>query len=127
MNRSAAIFGIVTLSLCLISSRPAFAESMNGNKAFTKLTRGFVNLVTGWVEIPKRIQETSESSGALAGFTWGLLRGLGHGFVRTAAGGYELVTFPFPAPPGYEPVIEPEYVFSESGRRPAYRSPAYQK
>jgi putative exosortase-associated protein (TIGR04073 family) len=91
---------------------PVCAEPMDAGKAFSKLTRGAVNLVTGWVEIPKRIQETSQDSGAAAGFTWGLLRGLGYGFIRTAAGGYELVTFPFPAPPGYEPVINPEYVFT---------------
>jgi putative exosortase-associated protein (TIGR04073 family) len=85
---------------------------MDAGSAFTKLTRGAVNLVTGWVEIPKRVQETSGTDGAAAGFTWGLLRGLGHGFIRTAAGAYELVTFPFPAPPGYAPVIQPVYVFT---------------
>jgi len=90
---------------------PAAAESMDAEKALLKGTRGVVNTVTGWVEIPKRIHETSLSDGALAGFTWGLLRGLGYGFIRTAAGLYELVTFPFPAPPGYAPVIQPEYVF----------------
>jgi len=59
------------------------------------------------------IQETTQTSGAAAGFTWGLLRGIGRGFIRTAAGAYEFFTFPFPAPPGYEPVIQPEYVFTE--------------
>jgi putative exosortase-associated protein (TIGR04073 family) len=95
-----------------IGSATAFAEPMDAGKAFTKLTRGGVNLLTGWVELPKRIQETSQSSGSAAGFTWGLLRGLGHGFIRTAAGLYELVTFPFPAPPDYQSIIQPEYVFS---------------
>lgn len=85
---------------------------MDGGKSFTKLTRGAINTFTGWVEIPKRIQQTSQISGALAGFSWGLIRGLGYGFVRTAAGLYEAFTFPFPAPPGYEPVIQPEYVYS---------------
>lgn len=88
------------------------AEPMDPGKAFTKFTRGGINVVTGWVEVPKRISETSQTSGTAAGFTWGLLRGLGHGFIRTAAGLYELFTFPFPAPPGYVPVIQPEYVFS---------------
>ena len=110
MKRAAVIVGVIAL---LAGAAPASAEPMEAGKAITKLTRGFVNLVTGWVEIPKRIHETSEESGALAGFTWGLLRGLGHGFIRTAAGGYELFTFPFPAPPGYEPVIQPEYVFTD--------------
>lgn len=103
----------------LMCATPTFAESpdspsMDGRKAFSKLTRGFFNTVTGWVEIPKRIHETSYKSGPAAGFTWGVLRGLGYGFIRTAAGLYELVTFPFPAPPNYEPVIQPEYVFTDN-------------
>jgi len=86
--------------------------------ALNKLARGVTNLVTGWVEVPKRVQETTGTSGAAAGFTWGLLRGAGHGFVRTAAGVYETVTFPFPAPPDYRPVIRPAYVFiCEDGDR----------
>lgn len=99
-------------------ARPAAAESMDAEKALLKGTRGAVNTVTGWVEIPKRIHETSLSDGALAGFTWGLLRGIGYGFIRTAAGLYELVTFPFPAPPGYAPVIQPEYIFADQSTAP---------
>ena len=98
------------VALALLSSSAAAAET---GTAFAKLTRGAVNLVTGWVEVPKRILETSDQSGYFAGFTWGLLRGLGYGFVRTAAGGYEILTFPVAAPPDYEPVIQPEYVFSQ--------------
>ncbi|MBI3320782.1 MAG: exosortase system-associated protein, TIGR04073 family [Candidatus Omnitrophica bacterium] len=79
--------------------------------ALTKLVRGLTNILTGWVEIPKRVQETTETSGAASGFTFGLLRGLGYGFIRTAGGAYETVTFPFPAPPGYQPVMQPPYVF----------------
>ena len=112
MNKPSVWSGILGMLLVLASATPASAEPMEAGKAFTKLTRGFINVVTGWVEIPKRIQETTQVSGAAAGFTWGLLRGIGHGFIRTAAGFYECFTFPFPAPPGYESVIQPEYVFT---------------
>ena len=110
--RHTACVGLVVLMGIGLFPPTADAQ-MEAGKAFGKLTRGFVNIVTGWVEIPKRIYETSQTSGAAAGFTWGLLRGIGHGFVRTAAGFYEFFTFPFPAPPNYEPVIQPEYVFLE--------------
>ena len=103
----------VTMLVIVLGGARASAEPMDAGKAFTKFTRGFINIVTGWVEIPKRVQETSYTSGAAAGYTWGILRGFGHGFIRTAAGVYELLTFPFPAPPGYEPVIQPEYVFTD--------------
>lgn len=112
MQKRMAWSGLGVALMVLVGHSSASAEPMEAGKAFTKLTRGAVNLVTGWVEIPKRIHETAQLSGAFAGFTWGLLRGIGHGFIRTAAGGYELLTFPFPAPPGYEPVMQPEYVFS---------------
>ena len=96
------------------SSTRARSGGMGGFQARgagTKLVRGAANVVTGWVEIPKRIYETSQRSGSFAGFTWGLVRGLGRGFVRTVGGAYEVITFPFPAPPRYRPIIQPEYVF----------------
>ena len=85
--------------------------SFRAGGALGKLARGVVNAVTGWVEVPKRIRQTSQTSGTAAGFTWGLLRGLGYGFIRTVGGIYETATFPFPAPPDYRPVIQPDYVF----------------
>ena len=112
MKRS-VIWGVL-LAVVILCAVPATAsaESMDATKAFTKFTRGAVNVLTGWVEIPKRIHETTVLSGPPAGFTWGLIRGIGHGLIRTAAGLYEVFTFPFPAPPGYESVIQPEYVYS---------------
>lgn len=86
---------------------------IDGRKAMEKLGRGLINLITGWVEIPKRMDETNKRSSLGPALTIGLLRGLGHGFVRTTAGAYEIVTFPFPAPPGYQPIIHPEYVFTQ--------------
>ena len=110
--RSIAALGV--LLVCCAS--PAWAGSAPAatHTAGDKALRGACNTVTGWVEIPKRINETSQISGPGVGFTWGLLRGIGYGFVRTVAGLYELVTFPFPAPPGYEPVLQPEYVFTSA-------------
>ena len=87
------------------------AQQLKPGGAATKLGRGVVNVITGWVEIPKRMYETSVNQGTAAGLTWGLLRGFGYGFVRTAAGFYEVFTFPVPQPPDYMAVIQPEYVF----------------
>ena len=112
MKRPGLWCGLLAVASLCTAPATVSAESMDATKAFTKLTRGAVNIVTGWVEIPNRIHETVQMSGPAAGFTWGLLRGLGYGAVRTVAGVYELLTFPFPAPPGYESVIQPEYIFS---------------
>ena len=121
MKPSVAVGSLIVACLTFAPVQAAHAESsMDAGKAFTKLGRGAVNLFTGWVEIPKRIQETTLVSGAWSGFTWGLLRGLGYGFIRTAAGGYEVITFPFPAPPDYEPVIQPEFVFTNESSDSSY-------
>jgi putative exosortase-associated protein (TIGR04073 family) len=92
-------------------------------KAFTKLARGIVNVLTGWVEIPKQVDETTTASGAGVGWTFGTLKGLAYGFVRTAGGIYEVITFPFPAPPHYAPVTRPKYVFTCEGSQAASDCP----
>jgi putative exosortase-associated protein (TIGR04073 family) len=77
-----------------------------------KLGRGLANILTGWVELPKNIYETSVEENVLSGLTMGLAKGIGMTIVRTGAGVYETVTFPFPIPEDYQPVLEPEFVFN---------------
>ena len=78
-----------------------------------KLGRGVANILTGWVEIPKNVYDTSVEDNIFSGITIGLAKGLGMAVVRTGAGVYETVTFPFPIPEDYAPVLEPEFVFSQ--------------
>jgi putative exosortase-associated protein (TIGR04073 family) len=78
---------------------------------FTKLGRGVANVLTGWVEIPKNVYNTSREENAFSGMTLGLVKGIGLTIVRTGAGLFEAATFPFPVPENYKPVLEPEYVF----------------
>ncbi|MBI3252199.1 MAG: exosortase system-associated protein, TIGR04073 family [Candidatus Omnitrophica bacterium] len=94
--------GLFLMSFCAT----AFAQD-----PFRKLGRGVANALTGWVELPKNIYSTSKESNAFAGMTLGLAKGAGMSIVRTGAGIYEIVTFPFPLPENYKPVLEPEYVF----------------
>ena len=91
----------------LLAAAVCFAQD-----PFTKLGRGVANTLTGWVELPKNIYNTSvEENNAFAGMTLGLAKGAGMTIVRTGAGVYEIVTFPFPLPENYKPILEPEYVF----------------
>ena len=78
---------------------------------FTKLGRGVANTLTGWVELPKNIYDTSVQDNAFTGMTLGLAKGAAMTLVRTGAGIYEIATFPFPLPEDYRPILEPEYVF----------------
>jgi putative exosortase-associated protein (TIGR04073 family) len=100
------IVGLLIFILVAGLSSYAFAEN-----AFTKLGRGLVNTATGWLEVPKKVYDTSKDENVLVGITVGTAKGVGWGIARTAVGIYEIVTFPFPIPEGYEPIIEPEYVF----------------
>ena len=91
----------------------AVASSAYAQDPAKKLGRGLANILTGWIELPKNIYDTSVEDNPLAGLTIGLAKGIGMTIVRTGAGIYEVVTFPFPIPEDYGPVLEPEFVFSE--------------
>lgn len=81
-----------------------------GEKASHKLGRGVGNVLFGWIDIFKGVEDVGEEHGAVAGATWGPIRGLGQALGRTAAGAYEIITFPIAAPGDFEPLIEPEFV-----------------
>lgn len=102
--RAIGLFGVVVVMAT--STTLCFASD-----PFTKLGRGVANTLTGWVEIPKNIYDTSVEDNAFAGMTLGLAKGAGMTLVRTGAGIYEIATFPFPLPENYKPILEPEYVF----------------
>lgn len=87
---------------------PCFAQD-----PLRKLGRGLANTLTGVVEIPKKVILISKNENPLLGLTWGLIKGAAAGLLRTAAGVYETVTFPIPAPADYEPMVQPEFVFEE--------------
>ncbi len=74
-----------------------------------KLGRGISNLAFGWIDILKGIEDVGNEQNFLAAITWGPIYGAGNAIVRTAAGAYETVTFPFPN----EPLVHPEFVLAE--------------
>ena len=97
---------VPVVALLVMTASVCFAQD-----AFTKLGRGVANTLTGWVELPKNIYNTSVEDNAFAGMTLGLAKGAGMTLVRTGAGIFEIATFPFPLPENYKPILEPEYVF----------------
>ena len=78
----------------------------------TKLKRGAINLATGWVEVPKNIYDKTVEENWIHGVTTGLASGIGMSIVRTGAGLYEVVTFPFACPENYQVILEPEFVIN---------------
>ena len=101
------IIAVVLITILCISST-GYAQDPG-----KKLMRGMANILTGWVELPKNIYDTSVEDNVFSGLTVGLAKGIGMTIVRTGAGIYETLTFPFPIPEDYAPVLEPEYIFAE--------------
>lgn len=116
-HRSAAVEGrvsvapsddIVALERVVVQpqSRGPFSQML------TKLLRGFVNVSTGWIELPKAISGLSEEWGYGFALTVGSLKGIESASLRTLAGLVEAATFPVPMPAGYQPVVTPSTVLT---------------
>ena len=89
------------------------------SKAYTwqdKLKRGALNIVSSPVEVARDIHVTTQEKNLLVGWTVGLVKGLGEGFIRMGVGVIDLVTFPFNFPEGKKAsLIDPEYVWEKPG------------
>lgn len=98
---------------CIIVAMVGMATQCYAQDPAKKLYRGLANVLTGWVELPKNIYDTSVEENMLSGLTMGLAKGIGMTIVRTGAGVYETVTFALPVPEDYVPVLEPEFIFKK--------------
>lgn len=105
--RKAILILVAAIIISNLIINPCLADPLR------KLGRGLANTATGVIEIPKKVILISKNDNLLLGLTWGWIKGTAVGFLRTAAGVYETVTFPIPAPAEYEPIIHPEFVFEE--------------
>ncbi|MBI4597953.1 MAG: exosortase system-associated protein, TIGR04073 family [Candidatus Omnitrophica bacterium] len=72
-----------------------------------KMGRGVVNVLTGWLEIPKQIHLGAQESNPIIGLGQGVLRGVSLTALRTGLGLYEAVTFPIPYPQQFASPYEP--------------------
>ena len=115
--------------LFLLCAMPAWGEEplpqeepepFLGIQIGTKMARGVTNLGLGWAEIPKQIYLVSQRGGWAAGAFRGSIDGLGMFVARTIAGMYEILTFPIPLPPHYQPLVGPEFVWQPEPPDPAW-------
>ena len=106
------VFTFLILCAFIATSVNAAAEDPGlAQQIGTKFVRGVANLTTGWVEIPKQIYVVGSNEGWVAGALRGPFDGLGMFAARTIAGAYEILTFPIPVPPNYQPMLSPDYVW----------------
>jgi putative exosortase-associated protein (TIGR04073 family) len=87
-----------------------------------KFGRGAVNVLTCWTEIPRNVALEWQRTDPASGFFLGVGKGLGYGYTRFVGGVYDMVTFAFPVPMGFAPVMDPEFsVYNEYREAPSGR------
>ena len=105
-SRSRAALLIAAIVCVSTWTSSAFAAKYD---APHKFGRGLAGMTCGFLELPGNIVETTRKQGIGYGLTIGTAKGLGMIVARELVGVYEFVTAPFPAPPGYKPVLKPDY------------------
>jgi putative exosortase-associated protein (TIGR04073 family) len=112
----------VILSILLV---PATAIARDSSAR--KVGRGFANLSLGVLAIPGEITRTTRTSGPFLGATWGLTKGIGMMVASEAVGVWEVLTCPFETPPGFKPILSPEfpwgYFFEDGSSRSSRERP----
>lgn len=66
-----------------------------------KMGRGVVNVLTGWIELPKQVQIGFQEENPVVGMGVGFLKGAGLTLLRAGVGVFEAVTFPIPYPKAF--------------------------
>jgi putative exosortase-associated protein (TIGR04073 family) len=95
----------LVLVFMLVGSLPASARDSSARK----VGRGAANLTLGVLALPGEIMETTRSSGIFVGATWGFVKGIAMFVTTEVVGLFEVLTCPFETPPGFRPILEPEY------------------
>lgn len=113
------VLSMIVAFVVIADAPPAGAVTETKTYSWSdKLKRGAINIVTSPVEIARDIHNTTEEKNLLVGWTIGLVKGFGEGFVRFGAGVIDLFTFPFNFPEGRKaPLIDPEFVWEKPGPR----------
>ena len=103
---SLMLFGMASPVLAAESS-----SSINGS--LRKLGRGIANIATCPVEVLRTTESVMVRDGYVSGLTVGVLQGIWRTALRGAVGVFEVATFYAEIPPGYAPLIRPEFAFGE--------------
>jgi len=121
MGKGRLLWLVVTalISLGIPSSRAA-AETSPGylEGSAKKLGRGVANLLTGPLELIREPYLVSQREGGVSGLTVGIVRGVVSGVIRELAGVIEVATFFVPVPKGFQPLVQPEFIYSHGDWAP---------
>ena len=110
MKRSRCSIALLVAAMQWVVTPSALAQD-----PIHKMGRGLVNVLTGWIELPKQIHLGKQEDNPITGIGRGLLKGAGLTVLRAGVGIYEAVTFPLPYPKAfaspYEQMELPDYAW----------------
>lgn len=104
------------LALSAGMAGPAWAEveaSPRFDGMLRKLGRGVANVATCPAELFRTTEQTLHREGYIAAMTVGILQGALRTILRGSVGVFEIATFYAEIPPGYKPLIMPEFAFGD--------------
>ncbi|QSA96591.1 exosortase system-associated protein, TIGR04073 family [Methylococcus sp. EFPC2] len=96
-----------TLTLATAFALMTLASGAQADSA-QKFGRGLAGMTCGVLELPGNIVKETRAKGPI-GIPVGLALGVGMIVTRELVGVYEFLTAPFPVPPGFRPILSPEY------------------
>jgi putative exosortase-associated protein (TIGR04073 family) len=92
-----------------LSPDVAIAQPKSRFTPARKVGRGFANTILGFLAIPGQMTQQTRERGAATGLPIGFGMGLGYFVASELIGIYEILSCPFEAPPGYKPILDPEF------------------
>jgi putative exosortase-associated protein (TIGR04073 family) len=105
-----ALLVLLAFSLPLLAAE---AEIQREGTPQRKLQRGFLNIALSPIEISNELSKEVKNDTLPPSWFAGLGRGSIFAVGRALAGVYEMVTFPFPWPEKYKPVLQPEFAWQK--------------
>ena len=94
------------LALGLLAPTPGLASEYTPAR---KVGRGFANTAFGVFALPGQMAKEIKGRGWAVGLPVGFGMGLGWTVATELVGVWEILTCPFEWPPGFRPIIEPEF------------------
>ena len=107
--------GLVGVALLTVGlATPVWAEltPSRTDQALRKLGRGVANIATAPLELLRTPVFVSQREGYLAGVSVGMVQGAWRMIQRAGVGVYEIVSCYAENPPGVEPLMRPEFVWT---------------
>jgi putative exosortase-associated protein (TIGR04073 family) len=113
-QRRLLVLAMVGFALSLAAPLPArgpLYEHSEAARMTRKLTRGVMNVLFCWCEIPDHINQDARNTDFFTGVITGTGKGIIAGGRRLALGLFDVFTFPVEIPQNYQDLQQTEFVF----------------